>query len=74
MREQTCTAFTRPPERCGRVDQCTRVLVETGGFDRSGRSRPIQHYVCARCRKRMRLPDYDVRVTRTGTIPLKRRD
>lgn len=40
---------------CGEVDDCTRVEIRSGADDVL-----VFRYACGACRKRMRLPEYDV--------------
>lgn len=58
LETHTCTAFTDPPERCGKRDLCSRVIT------RSAMGATLhKHWVCADCRKRMDLPEYSVIIT-----------
>ena len=68
MKRTRCTAFVpvTPDKnrRCGRLDDCTRVVVKAG-------NRKIKHYVCAECRKRMKLPEHDTTYTPHRTLGAK---
>jgi hypothetical protein len=54
-----CTAFTDPPERCGRRDLCIRVITRS----RTTGATLHKHWVCTECRKRMGLPEHSVIIT-----------